>query len=120
MIDPSFRDALLKQNGEKPVEAQLAILDELMSTHRRYVRRLTIWPIVGWAACVVVLSVGLGVPIVMTVLFCLPLVGVVLLIIMIAARRSATMTQIQASLASIDAQLKLILRQQTPPSGPEG
>ena len=51
MIDPSFRDALLKQNGEKPVEVQLAILDELMSTHRRYVRRLTIWPIVGWAAC---------------------------------------------------------------------
>ncbi len=120
MIDPSFLDALIKQNGDKPVEAQLAILDELMSTHRRYVRRLTIWPIVGWVACFVVLSVGLGVPIVMIVLFCLPLVGVVLLIIMIAARRSATMTQIQASLASIDAQLKLILSQKTPPSDPEG
>ena len=36
MIDPSFRNALIKQNGEKPVEAQLAILDELISTHRRY------------------------------------------------------------------------------------
>ena len=65
-----------------------------------------------------VLSVGLGVPIEMTLLFCLPLVGIVLLIIMIAALRSATMTQIQASLASIDAQLKRILRQETPPSGP--
>ena len=119
MIDPSFRQALLKQNGEKPVETQLAIFDELMSTHRRYVRRLTIWPIVGWAACVVVLSVGLGVPIVRTALFCLPLVGIALLIIMIAARRSATMAQIQASLASIDAQLKLILSQEAPRSGPD-
>jgi hypothetical protein len=119
MIDSSFRDALLKQNGEKPVEAQLAILDELMSAHHRYVRRLTIWPIIGWATCVVVLAVGLGVPLVMMALFCLPIAGVVLLIVMIAARRSATMTQIQASIASIDAQLKLILGQRTPPTDPE-
>ena len=26
MIDPYFRDALLKQHGEKPVEAQLTVL----------------------------------------------------------------------------------------------
>ena len=65
MIDPSFRDALLKQNGETSVEAQLTILDELVKADRRYVRRLTIWTIVGWAVCVVILAVGLGVPIVM-------------------------------------------------------
>ena len=120
MIDPSFRDALLKQHGEKPVEAQLTVLDDLVKADRRFVRRLTIWTIVGWAACVTILAVGLSMPIVVIGLFCLPLAGVGLLIIMIAWRRSATVSQIQASLASIDAQLKLILKQKTPPTGPQG
>jgi hypothetical protein len=120
MIDPSFRDALLKQNGEKPVEAHLTVLDDLVKADRRYVRRLTIWTIVGWVVCVTILAVGLSEPIVMVGLFCLPLAGVGLLIIMIASRRAATMSQIQASLASIDAQLKLILSQKTPPTGPQG
>jgi hypothetical protein len=119
MIDPSFRNALLKQNGEKPVEAQLTVLDDLMKADRRFVRRLTIWTIVGWAACVTILAVGLSVPIAAVGLFCLPLAGVGLLIIMIAWRRSATMSQVQASLASIDAQLK-ILSQKTPPTDPQG
>jgi hypothetical protein len=120
MIEPSFRDALLEQDGRTPVEAQLTVLDDLVKADRRHVRRLTIWTIVGWAVCVTVLAIGLSVPIVMVVLFCLPLVGVVLLVITIASRRSATMSQIQASLASIDAQLKLILSQKTPPTGPQG
>ena len=64
-----------------------------------------------------VVAAILGV-IALTVFFCLPLAGVVLLVMMIAARRTATMSQIQASLASIDAQLKLILSQKSPSIGP--
>jgi hypothetical protein len=56
----------------------------------------------------------------MVVFFCLPVAGVVLLVMMIVSRRSATMSQIQASLMSIDAQLKLIVSQNIPPAGPQG
>jgi hypothetical protein len=110
MTDPSFRDALLKQNGETPVDAQLTILDALIKADRRYVHRLTIWTIVGWVVCVVILALVASTPIPVVALLSLPFLGVALLVIIIAARRSATMSQIQASLASIDAQLKLILR----------
>jgi hypothetical protein len=120
MIDSSFRKALLEQDGETSVETRLTVLDELVKADRQHIHRLTIWTIVGWAVCVTALTIGLGVPIAMVVLFCLPLVGVVLLVITIASRRSATMSQIQASLASIDAQLKRILSQKTPPTGPQG
>jgi RNA polymerase sigma factor (sigma-70 family) len=41
-----------------------------------------------------------------------------LLVMMIAARRTATMSQIQASLLAISAELKLIPRQTTPSTGP--
>ena len=56
--------------------------------------------------------------VVLTAIFCLPIAGVILLVMMIAARRTATMSQIQASLLSIGADLKLILRQTTPSTGP--
>ena len=58
MIDPSFRNALLEQNGETPVEAQLTVLDELVKADRQYIHRLTIWTIVGWAACVTILALA--------------------------------------------------------------
>ncbi len=64
------------------------------------------------------MAVGLGVPLIQMALFCLPVAGVALLVIMLAARRTATVSQIQASLASIDTQLKLILSQKPPSSGP--
>ena len=118
MIDPAFRDALLTQEGRTSVEAQLTLLDDLVKADRRYVRRLTIWSVAGWAVLVVIMAVGLGVPLVQMAVFCLPVAGVVMLIIMLTARRTATVSQIQASLASIDTQLKLILSQRPPSSGP--
>jgi hypothetical protein len=118
MIDPSFRKALLEQGGETSMESRLTVLDDLVKADRQHIHRLTIWTIVGWAVCVTILALSFRVPIVMVVLFSFPFVGVVLLIIAIASRRSATMSQIQASLASIDAQLKLIQSQKTPPNGP--
>ncbi len=54
----------------------------------------------------------------LAVFYSLPIAGVILLVMMIAARRSATTRQIQASLVSIDAQLKLILVQKTSSTGP--
>ena len=47
----------------------------------------------------------------------LPVVGVVLLVLMVISRRSASMTQIRASVASLDAQLRLIAMSQKPPPG---
>ena len=44
---------------------------------------------------------------------CLPVVGVLLLVMMVVGRRSVTMRQIQCSLASIDVQLKRLLEQKT-------
>lgn len=48
----------------------------------------------------------------------LPPLGIVLLILMILARRAASMGQVRASLASIDAQLRMLMAQRTPPSSP--
>ena len=161
MMDSSFRDSLLKQDGETPVDAQLKVLDNIVNADRRYVRRLTIWTIAVWATWVAMIALGLGLPMVLgemaprTVqppqepvtattttlvpsnsggsmrvvaatlavavfaVFCfLPIAGVILLVMMIAARRSAAISQIQASLASIDAQLKLILSQKTSSTHP--
>jgi hypothetical protein len=161
MTDFSFRDALLKQNGETPVDAQLKVLDDMVTADRRYVRRLTIWTIAVWATWVAMMAIGLGLPMVLAataprtagppqepvtattttqmpsksggsmgvvatilvvavlaVFYSLPIAGVILLVMMIAARRSATVSQIQASLASIDAQLKLILSQKTSSTNP--
>jgi len=44
----------------------------------------------------------------LVLLLILPLVGIVLLIMMILARRSANITQLRSSLASLDAQLRLL------------
>jgi hypothetical protein len=120
MTDPSFRDALLKQDEGTSVEAPLTVLDELLKADRRHIRRITFWTIFLWPVLVVIMALGLGVPLAPMALFCLPVAAVVLLVVALAARRSATMSQIQASLASIDAQLKLILSQQTSSTGPPG
>jgi hypothetical protein len=170
VTDHSFREALLKQNGETSVEAQLQVFDDLVKADRRQARRLTIWTISVWAVWVTMIAVGLGLPmvlsasapraarppqeaitpatttvsvpvpaqnnanpgglmplvaailgvVVMAVFFGLPIAGVVLLVMMIAARRSATMSQIQASLMSIDVQLRRALSQKTPSTGPQG
>jgi hypothetical protein len=56
--------------------------------------------------------------VVLSAIFALPIAGVILLVMMIAGRRTATMSQIQASLLSISAELKLILRQTTTSTGP--
>ena len=161
MMDSSFRDALLKQDGETPVNVQLKVIDDIVTADRRYIRRLTIWTIAVWASWVAMIALGLGLPMVLAemaprtvqppqepvtsttttlvpsnsggsmrvvaatlavavfAVFCfLPIVGVILLVMMIAARRSATISQIQASLASIDAQLKQILSQKTSSTHP--
>ena len=160
MTDFSFRDSLLKQDGETPVDVQLKVIDDIVTADRQYVRRLTIWTIAVWATWVAMIALGLGLPMVLAemaprtagppqepvtatttlvpsnsagsmrvvaatlavavfAVFCfLPIVGVILLVMMIAARRSATISQIQASLASIDAQLKQILSQKTSSTHP--
>ena len=51
-------------------------------------------------------------------IFILPIVWLVLLIMMIFARRSASVSQIRASLASLDAQLRLLAINAKPPSNP--
>jgi hypothetical protein len=59
-------------------------------------------------------------PLAIALFFLLPPAGVLLLILMFLARRSANQTQIRASLASIDAQLRLLAAaaaQKTPPGG---
>jgi hypothetical protein len=167
-MDNPLRDALLKQNGETSVDAQLKVLEDLVTSDRRYVRRLTIATVAVWATWVTMMAVGLGLPmvlaataprpagppkelvtanttttvplpgfqqrqsspmgvvaailvvIVLAVFYALPLAGIILLVMLIAARRTATMTQIQASLLSINAVLKQLLIQKTPPTGAQG
>ena len=89
----------------------MTVLDELLKADRRHIGRITFWTIFLWPVLVVIMALGLGVPLVRMAVFCLPVAAVVLLVVALAVRRSATMNQIQASLASIDAQLKLILSQ---------
>ena len=60
---------------------------------------------------------GLGI---LGVFISLPPAGVILLVLLISARRTASLTQIQAGLAAIDAQLKLLLHQQNPPPAAPG
>ena len=161
MNDSSFRDALLKQNRETPVDVQLKALDDMLIADRRHVRRLTIWTIAVWASWVAMMAISLGLPMILAVnapratgmpqelvtatattlvpatsggpmrvvamtlvlallavFYSLPIAGVILLVMMIAARRSVTMRQVQVSLASIDAHLKQILGQKTSSTNP--
>ena len=66
-----------------------------------------------------VLFAAIGVLLVVLFL-AMPLVGIVLTIMMILARRSASLGQIRASLASIDVQLRLALAAQQPPPASGG
>jgi hypothetical protein len=169
MIDPSFRDELLKQNGAATMEAQLKVLDDLVQADRRYIRRLTIATIAVWAVWVSMMAVSLGLPmilgataspttnqppvsstttttlplpipeqgpsysggawrggagifavIVLVIFFSLPIAGVILIVMLITTRRTATMGEIQASLVSINAQLKMILSEKKPSTDPQG
>ncbi|MDB5353751.1 MAG: hypothetical protein JWN24_204 [Phycisphaerales bacterium] len=152
MSDPTLKDALLKQNGHGTIEQELARLRQTVADEKRRARRLTIWTVAVWATFIILLTLGIGVPMIayhaayspngraatqpatqpespaahtsrpqgpvalkaiisLTLIagfFALPLAGIVLTIMMILARRTAGMNQIRASLASIDAELRLL------------
>jgi len=152
MIDRSFRDALLRQDGGMSVDAELDVLNGLVKAEGRRGRRLAFWILavwVLWAAMALAFALSgtsekvperpagavpapvptfsgpqllvsgiVGVLLVLVGFLCLPAVVMVPLIIMFLSRRSASISQIRAGLASIDAQLKLILSQKTPSTGP--
>jgi hypothetical protein len=169
MIDPSFRDELLKQNRETTMEARLKVLDDLVQADRRSLRRLTIGTIAVWAVWVSMIAATLGMPMILAatipqsanqppvsstttttlpqpipeqgpshsggiprvvaaifaifwfaMLVGLPIAGVVLIVMRITARRSATMSQIQGSLAEINTQLSLLLRERKLAVDPQG
>src|SRR5207247_2364616 len=104
--DPaSLRDALLNQarTGNQAVDAGLAHLRQLVEAEQARVRRLTRWTKVVWIGVAATVFL-VGIPILLIGL----LVGIVLLIMTILARRTAGMHEIRASLASIDAQLRVL------------
>jgi hypothetical protein len=49
--------------------------------------------------------------------FCLPVVGVILLVLTFLARRSANLNQVRASIAAVDARLRLLDARHSPPPG---
>jgi hypothetical protein len=53
MIDPSLRDALLKQDGGRSVDAELGVLNHLVNAEERRGRRLVFWTLAAGALWVV-------------------------------------------------------------------
>lgn len=137
MSEPKMREALLTQGGTSSVDAELKTLTAIMQAEGHRSRRLTRWTIavwIVWPVCVVALflfpvymarsdpaappqppnafvdTVVLG--LVMAIAagaVILPVLGTVLLILTVFSRRSASISQLQASVAAIDAQLKALL-----------
>ena len=137
MSASKIRDALLTQSDTSSVEAELKMLNAIMQTEDRRSRRLTRWTLavwIGWVVCVTLMflwpllltqtgppappqpqstfvsamSVALTVVILVGAIF-LPVVGSVLLVLAVFSRRTANMTQLRASVAAIDAQLKALV-----------
>jgi len=147
MSENTFKSELLKQNGKSAVDEEVSRLHRTIEAEQRRVRRLVWWTIGVWVIWILMISVSLVVPMVLSrtnappstattlpinpppahhpihsgweatlgmivgVLivagfFGLPLAGVILVIMLILTRRTASMNQIRASLAAIDAQLR--------------
>jgi hypothetical protein len=153
MTDPSLRDALLRQDGGRSVDAELDMLNGLVKAEARRGQRLAFWTLAVWVLWVamalafalsgslekapeppagavaasiptfpgpqMLVSGVVGVLLVFVGFLCLPAVVMVPLIIVFLARRSASISQIRAGLASIEAQLKLLSQTtKAPPAGP--
>lgn len=147
MSENTFKNELLKQNGKSAVDEEVSRLHKTIEAEQRRVRRLVWWTIGVWVIWILMISVALVVPMVLshenrppgtattmpvhpppahhaihsgweTVLgtvvsvlmlaafFGLPVAGVILALMLILTRRTASMNQIRASLAAIDAQLR--------------
>ncbi len=123
MNDDSMRESLLRQHTSTTVAVQM--LYDLLDAENRRVRRLTHWTWVVWllwfvlTALYVLLAVNtymrpeppsVSVFVVtwpfFLVLVPLAVIGGVLLVELMLARRSATVSQLRVSIAAIDAQLK--------------
>ncbi len=137
MSESKMREALLKQAGTSSVDSELRTLTAIMEADDRRSRRLTRWTIavwIVWPVCVATLflfpvymarsdpaappqppnafvdAVVLGLVMVIAAgAVILPVIGTVLLILTVFSRRSASISQLQASVAAIDAQLKALL-----------
>lgn len=149
MSENTFKSELLKQNGKTAVDEEVSRLHRTIEAEQRRVRRLVWWTIGVWLIWILMISVSLVVPMVLSrtnappptattlpinpppahhpihsgweaalgmivgVLivagfFGLPLAGVILVIMLVLTRRTASMNQIRASLAAIDSQLRQI------------
>ncbi len=149
MSENTFKNELLKQNGKSAVDEEVSRLHRTIEAEQRRVRRLVWWTIGVWIIWILMISVALVVPMVLShenrppgtattmpihppaahhathsgweavlgtivgvlmlaAFFGLPLAGVILVLMLILTRRTASMNQIRASLAAIDAQLRQI------------
>lgn len=147
MSENTFKSELLKQNGKSAVDEEVSRLHRTIEAEQRRVRRLVWWTIGVWVIWILMISVSLVVPIVLSrtnapppaatalpispppahhpihsgweaalgvivgvlivaAFFGLPVAGVILVLMLILTRRTASMNQIRASLAAIDAQLR--------------
>lgn len=147
MSENTFKNELLKQNGKSAVDEEVSRLHRTIEAEQRRVRRLVWWTIGVWVIWILMISVSLVMPMVLSrtnapppaattlpinpppahhpihsgweaalgvivgvlivgVFFGLPIAGVILVVMLILTRRTASMNQIRASLAAIDAQLR--------------
>jgi hypothetical protein len=137
----SLRDELLKQakTGNESVDAELALLRQIVEAEQARARRLALWTKRVWVlGGSTIILFGIAVPVymwlsiagdagapprlaqilgpVVATLFFLSIpvflmcvvAGTVLLVMTVLARRTASQHQIRASLAAIDAQLRVL------------
>lgn len=147
MSENTFKNELLKQNGKSAVDEEVTRLHKTIEAEQRRVRRLVWWTIGVWLIWILMISIALVVPMILShenrppgtattmpihppavhqpahtgweavlgtivgvlivsAFFGLPVAGVILVLMLILTRRTASMNQIRASLAAIDAQLR--------------
>lgn len=137
MSASKIRDALLTQCDTSSVEAELKMLNAIMQAEDRRSRRLARWTLavwIGWVVCVTfmfllpLLLTQSGPPappqlqsafvdavtIVSTIVILvgavfLPVIGSVLLVLAVFSRRTTNISQLRASVAAIDAQVKALV-----------
>jgi hypothetical protein len=137
MSTPKIREALLTQGEASPVDSELKTWNALIQADERRSRRLTratiaVW--IAWIVCVTMMfalprilarsgsaptpqppsvlvstmTLALSVAVGMGAVF-LPVMGVVLLVLAVFSRRATDISQLRASVAAIDTQLKALL-----------
>jgi hypothetical protein len=137
MSTPKIREALLMRGEASPVDSELKTLNALIQADERRSRRLTRATLAAWIAWFVCVTLMFALPVmsarpanapplpppsvvvstmmlalstvvVMGAVF-LPVLGVVLLVLAVFSRRATNISQLRASVAAIDAQLKALL-----------